>query len=147
MKIEEKIKLLYDKDNSTSYNNLLELEKLSEKENTLYSYFDTFLEMINSEKYVLKVRGYRLICKQAKWDKKNKIDYYIDNILEHVEDEKPTAVRQNIRALQDIIVFKSKLRDKIRKKLLKINVSQYKDTMRPLIEKDIKGAIELIDSY
>lgn len=145
MVIEEKIELLYDKDTSVSYKNLLELESLSERENTLYNYFDIFLKMIDSEKYVLRVRGYKLLCKQAKWDTENKINSSIDKLLSQVEDVKPTAVRQNIKALQDIIIAKKELRDKIRKRLLEINISKYKDTMGPLIQKDIEEAIKLID--
>ena len=144
MAIEEKIELLFDKDTSVAYKNLLELERLSEKENTLYDYFDTFLEMIYSDKYVLRVRGYRLLCKQAKWDTENKINNVIDKILLMVEDIKPTAVRQNIKALQDIIVSKTELGDKIRKRLLEIDTFKYKDTMQPLIQKDIEETIALI---
>lgn len=144
MVIEEKIELLFDKDTSVAYKNLIELEGLSEEENTLYDYIDTFLEMMYSDKYVLRVRGYRLLCKQAKWDTENKIDNVIDKILLKVEDIKPTAVRQNIKALQDIIVAKKELGDKIRKKLLEIDIFKYKDTMQSLIQKDIEETIALI---
>lgn len=144
MVVEEKIELLFDKDTSVAYKNLLELESLSEKENTLYDYLDTFLEMINSDKYVLRVRGYRLLCKQAKWDTENKINNAIDKILLKVEDIKPTAVRQNIKALQDIIVAKKELGDKIRNKLLEIDTFKHKDTMQLLIQKDIEETIALI---
>ena len=33
-----------------------------------------FADMIKSDKYVLRVRGFRLFCRQARWDK----DYVLD---------------------------------------------------------------------
>ncbi len=145
MNIKEKIKMLYEKDSNETYKNLLELEALSEKENSLYQYFNEFLKIIENEKYSIRVRGYRLLCKQAKWDVDNKINNIIDKLLSEVEDEKPTAVRQKIKALQDIIVVKKELSDKVKKRLLEINVFKYKDTMQSLIQKDIKETIELIN--
>jgi hypothetical protein len=145
MNLDEKVNLLYEKDSSETYQNLLELECLSESENVLYDYFDTFLEMMRSGKYIIRVRGYRLLCKQAKWDIDNRIDESIADILLNLEDERPTAVRQKIAAIQDVIKHKKELNEKIRTRLLEIEDLKFKDTMQPLIQKDIHKAIDLID--
>ena len=145
MKIEEKIKMLYEKDSSETYKNLLELEILSENENSLYKYFDEFLSMIDNDKYTIRVRGYRLLCKQAKWDVDNKINSSVHILLSKVEDDKPTVVRLKIKALQDIIVVKKDIQDKIKERLLEIDTFKYKDTMQPLILKDIEETLKLID--
>lgn len=72
-----------------------------------------FLEMIDSNKYVIRVRGFRLLCKQAKWDSENKINEKIDKILSKLDDEKPTAVRLKLKAVHDVIIYKKDLNEKI----------------------------------
>lgn len=145
MEISEKIKLLYEKDTKIAYANLKELELLSECGDSLYSYMDEFISMLKSDKYVIRVRGFRLLCKQAKWDKSNKINESIDNILKAVHDEKPTAVRQALQYLKYVVPYKKVLNKKIKEMALSINCLQFKDTMQPLIKKDIQSLVELIE--
>ena len=146
MDLNLKIEALFDKDTKEAYYNLLLLEQLSETTNKLYPYFYDFFEMIHSEKYVVRVRGYRLLCKQAKWDNENRINEILDELLAHIEDEKPTAVRQKIKSLEDIVPYKKELNDKIKKVALSIDCSRFKDTMSPLITKDIQNLVGLIEA-
>ena len=139
------IKKLEDKDDKVAYNNLLELEKIAEKSDAIYEYFDIFLEMLDNEKSFIKVRGFRLICKNAKWDKYNKIDDSIDKILQELNDEKPTSVRQCLKAIEEIIMYKPNLKYTIKEKLLKINYLNYKDSMQSLIFKDVEKILMLIN--
>jgi hypothetical protein len=145
MQLDNMICALYKKDTKEAYQVLLELEKLSEENNSLYNYIDIFFEMIQSEKYIMRVRGYRLLCKQAKWDTENKINSMIDKILLEVEDEKQTAIRQKLKALEDIAKHKTELHQKIKQKITGIDCSKYRDTMQSLIEKDITHLLEIID--
>ena len=146
MEISDKIKLLYDKDSTVTYTNLLELEEISEYENTLYSYLNEFMSMLKSEKYGIRVRGFRLLCKQAKWDIDDKINEVITEILFAVNDEKPTAVRQALQYLTYIVLNKKELNGIIKETVLSIDCSRFKDTMRPLIEKDIQALIKVMDT-
>jgi len=146
VEISDKIKLLYDKDSTVTYTNLLELEEISEYENTLYSYLDEFMSMLKSEKYSIRVRGFRLLCKQAKWDVDDKINEVITEILFALNDEKPTAVRQALQYLTYIVLDKRELVGTIKEVVLSIDCSRFKDTMRPLIEKDIQALIKVMDS-
>jgi len=66
MEISDKIKCLYDKDTKNAYANLQELKSISENEDILSPYLNEFIAMLKSEKYVIRIRGFRLICKQAK---------------------------------------------------------------------------------
>lgn len=143
--ISNKIKCLYQNDTKSAYSNLLELEAISEGEAILYSHLNEFIAMLKSEKYVVRVRGFRLLCKQAKWDVDNIIDKNIEKILFAVHDKKPTAVRQALQYLRYIIPFKKRLHSKIKDTALSIDCSQFKETMRPLIEKDIHNLMEDIE--
>lgn len=72
--MEELIQNLYNADNKIAYEALKELEKMSLKTNVLYKYFDTFVEMLNSESSYIRTRGILLIASNAKWDIENKIN-------------------------------------------------------------------------
>lgn len=146
MDIKDRIKLLNGKDTKEAYANLRELEALSEHENILYPYLDEFISMLKSEKYVIRVRAFRLLCKQAKWDANNRINEAAEDILTTVHDEKPTAVRQAIQYLGYIVPYKAELTDRIKETVLSIDCSRFKDTMRPLIMKDIHSLVQLIES-
>ena len=138
LELDNMIRKLEDKDDKVAYSNLLELEKFTEQSDAIYEYFDIFLEMLDNEKSFIRVRGFRLICKNAKWDKYNKIDNSIDKILQELNDEKPTSVRQCLKAIEEIIMYKPNLKYTIKEKLLKINYLNYKDSMPSLIFKDVE---------
>ena len=139
--------MLYDKENSASYKNLLELEAFSERSDNLYSYFDLFISMLDDEKYAIRVRGFRLICKQSKWDYENKINKNIDKILLILDDEKPTAVGQALQFLgHSLVPYKKELGCKIKQAALSIDCTRFKaDTMRPLIEKEVQKLVKMCD--
>lgn len=145
LELDNMIRKLEDKDDKVAYSNLLELEKFIEQSDAIYEYFDIFLEMLDNEKSFIRVRGFRLICKNAKWDKYNKIDDSIDKILQELNDEKPTSVRQCLKAIEEIIMYKPNLKYAIKEKLLKINYLNYKDSMQSLIFKDVEKILMLIN--
>ncbi|MDO5556881.1 MAG: SufBD protein [Clostridia bacterium] len=144
MNIDLLIEELFKKDTTASYKCLLELEEISDRENTVYTYFDTFLEMLDNEKSFIRVRGFRLICKNAKWDKDNKINQNINKILTELDDEKPTAVRQCLASLKYLIENKQELKNNIKEKLLGINYLKYNDSMQGLIFKDAEENLFLL---
>jgi hypothetical protein len=146
MNAEKMIRALYDKNAKEAYTALLELEQVSEKNDVLYNYFDEFIEMMHNDNSYIRVRGYRLLCKQAKWDKLNKINQIIDEILNETEDEKPIAVRQKISALNDIVINKKELNSKIKQKIARINISKYKESMQKLILNDFKKLLKLLEN-
>ena len=145
MDIELMLAELKDKDTSKAFKNLQELELLSDSSDILYPYISVFIEMTASKKYVIRVRGFRLLCKQAKWDNKNIINKNLKEILNILEDEKPTAVRQALSTLKDIIIHKKELHSIIKEKVSLIDYLKYKDTMDNLIYKDMQNLLQLID--
>lgn len=146
MELSQKIESLYDNDTSYAYQVLQELESLSEHDSALYAYFDRFLDMLKSDKYVIRVRGIRLLCRQAKWDSDNKLNASIDDILLELSDEKPTAVRQTLKALENVAHYKKELCGPIAAKVKAIDCAVYKASMGPLIEKDIRGLLKAMET-
>gem|GEM_PF-5203964 len=143
--LSDRIKLLYGKSTKEGYVNLQELEVLSEKGDTLYPYSDDFIAMLNDEHNGIRIKGFRLLCKQAKWDSDNKINEAIDDMLAALRDEKPTAVRQALQYLKYVVPYKKELNERIKKAALSIDYLQFKDTMRPLIVKDVQCLLQLIE--
>lgn len=140
--MKEKLKNLYNEDNNSAYKTLLELETITTESNELYSYFNDLLKMLNNEKTFIRVRGFRLICCLAKWDNENKINKNIDVILNELEDEKGTSVRQCLEKLNLILMYKVELTEVIEDKIRNLDVTKYKESMRVLIKKDIDYILE-----
>lgn len=146
MALENLLCLLEDKDSAAAFETLKELERLSDTSDELYPYINKFLSLLDSESYVMRVRGFRLFCKQAKWDIDDVIEHKLDSALKILNDEKPTAVRQALTALHEVVRHKGKLHEKIRCKVLDIDFLRYKDTMHSLIAKDIDSLLKAMDA-
>ena len=68
MNIEFKIEELYSKDHDTGSQALKFLESLSLESSALYPFLDRFISMISDDRYIVRIRGLRLVSKQSKWD-------------------------------------------------------------------------------
>lgn len=145
MDLDYMLSMLEDKDTSKAFEALKELEEISDSSNILYPYIDKFIEMTGSGKYAIRVRGFRLLCKQSKWDTNNKINESLEGVLAILDDEKPTAVRQALTALHDLVPYKKELEELIRERVLAIDYYKYKDTMHSLISKDIQNLLNNMD--
>lgn len=140
--MEENINILINADDKKAFDMLYKLELITTESNELYNYFDTFLDMLNSNRTFVRVRGFRMICSLSKWDIDNKIDNNIDDILNELDDDTATSVRQCLSRINLIIMYKINLIDKIENKLNSLNLSKYKESMQSLIERDIKNIID-----
>lgn len=134
----EKIDILTNcKDVNKAYSVLIELEKTSEVSNILYPYINVFMDMVQSKNYYVKVRGFRLFCMQSRWDDKHFIDKNIDFVLDILNEERPTIIRQTLEYLREIAIYKGELKEKLLEKVDNLDTAKFKDTMKDLIKKDI----------
>ena len=76
-------------------------------------------------------------------------DAIISDYLSHVTDDKPITARQCIKALAQVGVAKPQYIPRILSCFQETDLSKYKDSMRPLIERDMmetkKALIEQLD--
>lgn len=140
----DKIKMLYDKDDKIAYNNLIELEIETTESDELYNYFDDFLYMLKNDKTFARVRAFRLICALAKWDCNNMIENNNDLILNELDDDTSTSVRQCLDKLNLILIYKPELSNKIENKLKQLDIGKYKESMQSLIKRDIDSILKSI---
>ena len=137
--IPETVNGLFDRDDKAAYKCLKELTAASEQDSQVYQFFDTFVEMLDSENSYIRTRGLLLISANAKWDSDNKIDEIIDKYLGHIMDEKPTTARQCIKALPNIARYKPDLIEDILSALRRADPKRYADSMRSLVWNDIRA--------
>lgn len=115
------------------------------KSNRYYSCFDDFLKMICGKSSFTRMRGFGLCSSLAKWDVENKIDRHLEEMLVLLEDEKPATVRVALSCIGEIVRYKPYLAAVIQKNLERIDCSRYKDSMAPLIRRDIVRVSKLIE--
>ena len=109
----------------------------SEETNKWYQYFDEFATLLEHPKSLVRNRGLYILAANARWDIDNRFDIVIDGYITHITDEKPITARQCIKALAQVGLAKPQYIPRILEGLKSADLSKYKDSMRPLIEKDI----------
>lgn len=138
--------MLDSKDLAKGYEALQEAERLSQESDGLYPYCGRFAAMTKSGKSFLRIRGFRLLCKQARWDAAGAINQPLTAALSILQDEKPTVVRQALAALLEVLPYKGELLGAIREAALQINPYRYKDTMHSLLAGDVNRLLGVMQS-
>ena len=146
MELDILLSMLTAKDTKQGYGAFLELERLSEESDDLYPYRERFADMVSDRAWAVRCRGFRLFCKQARWDGDGVIDRHLDRMLAILEDEKPTAVRQALAALLDMAPYKPELWPVIRQRVEAMDWNRYKDSMAPLIQKDMQRLLNAMQA-
>lgn len=109
----------------------------SQETDEWYKYFDDFASLLNHPKSFVRNRVLYILAANAQWDEENRFDLIISDFLAHITDEKPITARQCIKALAQIGSARPQYVPVILSCLRNADLSKYKDSMRPLIEKDI----------
>ena len=107
---------------------------------TWYEYFDAFVSLLNHPKSLVRNRALHILAANAQWDVENRFDTILPEFLTHVTDEKPITARQCIQALAQVGLAKPQYIPQILDCFHEADLSKYKDSMRPLIERDMAEA-------
>lgn len=102
-----------------------------------YQYFNDFAGLLSHPKSLVRNRALYILAANAQWDEENRFDSVLPDFLAHITDEKPITARQYIKALAQVGRAKPQYIPAILAALHDADLSKYKDSMRPLIEKDI----------
>ena len=109
----------------------------SQETDEWYDYFDDFASLLNHPKSLVRNRALFILAANAQWDEENRFDAILSDFLTHITDEKPITARQCVKALARVGRAKPQYIPRILSCLKRADLSEYKDSMRPLIEKDI----------
>lgn len=102
-----------------------------------FAYFDEFAALLKHPKSYVRNRALWILAANAQWDTQNRFDTILPEYLSHITDDKPITVRQCVQALAELGEAKPQFIPQITQALLSADLSGYKDSMRPLLEKDI----------
>ena len=110
-----------------------------------YEYFDVFVALLNHPKSLVRNRALHILDANAQWDEEKRFDAILPEILSHVTDEKPITARQCIQALAQVGLARQQYIPQILDRFHKADLSKYKDSMRPLIEKDMTATEDILN--
>lgn len=110
----------------------------------VYSYWDIFIELLDSKDSAQRTRGLFLVSVNSKWDKDNKLDKVIDKYLTSAEDKKAIIARQCMQTLQNVIPYKKNLHRVIEEKLRNIDYSLFSENMCGLVYKDVQEIMDML---
>ena len=146
MNKKEIIKKLTDKNNKQAYEYAKKIEIESSKTNKYLDMIPDFVSMLQDENSLIRTRFFILICNQARWAK----DGQIEDVYEQMEpllcDSKPTVVRQCLKAFHEVALYRPEMNGLIKESISKIDLKTYKDSMTPLIKKDIVELMKRVNS-
>ena len=119
---------------------------ISESQDTdeWYEYFDAFASLLNHPKSLVRNRVLYILAANAQWDDENRFDAILEDYLAHITDEKPITARQCIKTLVQVGMAKPQYIPRILSCFHDSDLSKYKDSMRPLIEKDMEETERLL---
>ena len=146
LNIAEWVHMLRCPDNREAYRALQSLQEASDLGDAVYAHIDALIEMMRDSNSYVRTRGLTLIACNAKWDDAGKIDGIIDEYLDHMTDDKPITARQCIKSLPKLAQARPHLIPRIASSLRHADTSAYADSMRPLIQNDIRDALLALNS-
>ena len=114
-----------------------------------YEYFDDFASLLDHPKSLVRNRALYILAANAQWDEDSRFDAILDEYqyLAHITDAKPITARQCVKALAQVGVAKPQYIPMILSALHDADLSKYKDSMRPLIEKDMAETEKVLTDF
>lgn len=121
-----------------------EIVEKSAISNDYYDCLDPFASLLTAKSAYVRTRGFVLCCAQARWDGSGKLEAAMPAMLALLHDEKPTVVRQCLGALHEVVLYCPQLCEVIKAEVKTIDLSKYKDSMSPLIKKDMDALLRML---
>lgn len=109
-----------------------------------FEYLDDFVSLLDHPKSLVRNRALYILAAISRWDREGRFDSVIGSFLDHVTDEKPITARQCVKALAQLGRAKPGYIPQITERLSTADLSRYKDSMRPLIERDIAETLKAL---
>lgn len=138
------LEILCGSDDKAAYALFRQMNAESAESDVYYPYFDEFFALAHGSNSFIRTRGFALCCAQARWDRDGKLDRALPNMIAGLRTEKPTAVRQCLKALHEVVLYRGELDDTILSVISDIDPQSFGESMGPLIEKDIKELQKMI---
>ncbi len=132
---------LLDPDENVAYAALKALLAESERSPDAYPYWDEYVALLDHPSAYARMRAFALLSANARWDAAHRLDDALDAYLRHITDAKPIAARKCVQSLAQVAQARPDLAPRIRRALETADLSGYRDSMQPLIARDITNAL------
>ena len=109
----------------------------SQETDEWYEYFEDVASLLDHPKSLVRNRALYILAANAQWDEENRFDLILPDYLKHITDEKPITARQCVKALAQVGLARPQYIPQILSALRSADLSKYKDSIRPLIERDM----------
>ncbi|MCI7137092.1 MAG: GNAT family N-acetyltransferase [Candidatus Limivicinus sp.] len=116
----------------------------SRESDAWYAHFDAFAALLDHPKSLVRNRALTILAANAPWDKEDRFALILPAFLAHITDEKPITARQCVKALAQVGQAQPQYIPMILSALRKADLSKYRGSMRPLIEKDIAETARIL---
>ena len=136
---------LRDKDDKAAYEYAKQIGAESAQSDKYLGMIPEFAGMLTDKSSYVRTRGFCLICDQARWAEDGQIQAVFNRMATLLYDDKPTVVRQCLGALHAVALYRPEMSDRILQAVRKIEPGRYRDSMAPLIEKDIKELLMVLE--
>jgi hypothetical protein len=138
------VELLSEKNDTIRYQAFLTLQYRSRVISDVYPFWGTFRSKLKSDNSYQRSIGLMLLAENARWDSENRMDETLDDYLALLLDEKPITVRQCIQSLGEIARVKPDLHGKIAARLISLDLTEVRETMRKSVLLDILHVLAYI---
>ena len=138
------IQKMTDKNNKAAYSYCKKIVAESKKSDKYLKMIPTFASMLQDDNSYVRTRFFILICCQSRWATKNQIKKVFSQMEPLLNDPKPTVVRQCLKALKEVILYRPEMCIIIKNAISKVDMNIYKGSMSTLIKKDIDELLLLI---
>lgn len=138
---EELFNILLGKEKMSIYSRFQEIEEETKNSSEYYQYFKDIVSLLYSDKENVRMKAFRLLCELAKYDILNQIEDAFETMFQIFDGAKPTILRMCMSIVPELLSSKPHLYDSVVEKLNNIDLTQYKDSMVPLLKKDITSII------
>lgn len=130
-------KRLTDKNDKAAYEFAKRIGAESAESDMYLEMIPVLADMLQDRSSYVRTRAFSLICQQARWAEGGQIDALFSRMRPLLNDPKPTVVRQCLGALHELVLFRPEMSGRVREAVAAIDLSRYRDSMSPLIGKDI----------
>lgn len=130
--------LLMSKDTKDAMTAFKQLEAKCIEEPIYADKLADFLPALTAERSCGRGRAFKFFMINTRWDTQRIIETHLDKILAVLDDPKAPVVRQCIPYLIHLAHAKPELIPFIQKKLVSLDLSQYKESMQRLISRDVE---------
>lgn len=135
------VELLSETDDNLRYSAFLKLQAISQKDDSVYPYWDVFVEKLNSGNSYQRSIGLMLLAENVAWDRAGRFAGVCADYLAHCNDEKFITARQCIQGLNKIIAATTEYREEIIAALAGMDFGIRKDTQKGLLLRDAAAVL------